>query len=965
MSESARLPFAMRLFGSLHVSCEGQSLRPLRSQKGKWLLALLTLRHGREIQRTWLADQLWPDSSQPLASLNMSLSDLCRALGGEAVRIIRTPRTLCLDLTGADVDVIAFDAAIQQATPPALLQAVNLYTAPLLQDCMETWVLQEREARKNAYASALETLAAGAMADGDRAEAIRFLRKAVAIEAAQEKLHRWLMEILTEAGDYTGALQVYRDLQMRLQTEFRRAPEEATTALHQHIRQMAHRRAGTPICAPSGVAPPSPSNLPHPLTPLLGRNQDLNEIVARIPGTRLVTLTGTGGVGKTRLATAAALEIAAHFAHGAHLVKLDALTDPDLIPQHTARTLGVEGQPGHNWTETLMEFLRGRQLLLLLDNCEHLIGAAADFARQLLTAASGLHILATSRERLGLMGEAVWIVPPLAIPQGAIPTDIQQYLDYPAIHLFYDRAVAVRADFALSPHNAVAISHICRHLDGLPLAIELAAALTTTLSVHDIAAHLNDRFRLLQSGDRTAPQRHQALKTTLNWSYDQLTAPEQTLLCRLSVFAGGWTLAAADALSPTQSSQKGAVIGLLSRLVSKSLVLAKEEPAGMRYDMLETIREYGRELLSADLPQWRQSRQKHGDYYLALAETAAPELLGPDQAAWLETLERESDNLRAALSWATEAGATPEPALRLGIALLRFWYARGYYDEGQDWLQRILQMPGHQPPELRLKTVHNSGNLHYAQYQHAAARSCFEEALKIARETGDRRATAAALASLANVDVREKLFASARIRFEEGHQLFEALGDRHATATVLSSLAMVACQGEKDYAAARELHQRGLALYRELGSLYYIAQECINLAYTLTLSEDTESAYTYLNEGLALSRTLKNPHLFAHCLTNYSGLAIIEGRWERAAVLIGADFALRAKIDACLPEDAMAEYRRDEQRLRAELGDAAFEAYLKQGGNLTEEEVQAIALAYTDQLARHSVPSDRNEAGKR
>jgi predicted ATPase/DNA-binding SARP family transcriptional activator len=945
MPGDAQIPFVMRLFGSFHVMCEGKPLRPLRSQKVRWLLALLALRQGREVQRTWLADMLWRETDNPLSNLNTSLYDLRKALGTSAIRLVATPRTLCLNLSGADVDVIAFDADIRQATPAALQQAVSLYTGPLLEDCPEPWVVQEREQRATAYAAALETLATYALTDGNRTDAIEYLRKAVVIELVREKPHHQLMELLAETGDYVGAMNVYTDFARQLHEEAGRVPEEATVALYQHIRQRAHRRATATRQVAAAPVAPSPSNIPYPLTPLLGRDQDLQAILARLSSMRLVTLTGTGGVGKTRLATEAALEIAATFAHGAHMVRLDSLSDPALIPQHVATVLGVEGQTRRNWTETLVEFLRGRQLLLVLDNCEHLIEAAADFARQLLLSCSGLRLLATSRERLGLTGEAVCNVPPLSVPTGELPADLWQCLDYSAIRLFCDRAVAVRSDFSLSEHNAAAIGSICRHLDGLPLAIELAAALLDTLTVQQIEEHLTDRFRLLQRGDRTVPKRHQALKATLDWSYDQLTASEQTLLARLSVFAGGWTLSAAEALYSTQAMDRLDMISLLSRLVSKSLIMAKADGAVMRYGMLETIREYGLELLAANPALLSQMREFHAEYYTMVAETAAPELSGPNQTTWLAQLEQEIDNLRAALSWAIGTGHTAEMALRLGGALWRFWFVRGYLEEGQSWLQRILQLPGEQPTALRIKAAHGLGNLYYGQFQNENARSCFNEALMLARTLQNRRVEASEIGSLANIEVREQNYAEARRLFTECLELFEAMEDKFGTALSLSNLAMVACQGEKDYVTARDLHLRGLALFRELGSHYNIALECINLAYTLIQSNDTANAYACLNESLNLSLTLQNPAIMAHCLTNYSGLAMVERRWERAAVLIGADFALRERIKYPLPDSALIEYQQDELKLRNELGDTAYETYLQYGRSMTEEEIRAYAVA--------------------
>jgi predicted ATPase/DNA-binding SARP family transcriptional activator len=624
MSENAAQPLTIRLFGAFHVLCAGRPLPPLRSQKGKWLLALLVLQRGREIQRGWLADVLWPDSDRAQSSLNTSLFDLRQALGGASTRLVAGRRTLRLDLAGADVDVVTFDAAMTGGDLAALREAVSLYTGPLLTGCSESWVAQHREHYANVMITALETLATQALADGDRETGIDCLRRAATVEFVREKTYLWLMQVLAESSDYTGAMQVYLDLRQRLQSELSRAPEEATTALYLHIRQMAHRRATTSPPTPNALqetADSPPSHIPQPLTALIGREQELQLVIARILSVRLLTLTGTGGVGKTRLAMEAAQQLAADFAHGAHLVALDAITDPTLLAQQTARILGVEASSGQTWHEALLDFLRPRQLLIVLDNCEHLIDACANLSRALLGVCPGLRILATSRERIGLTGESLWLVPPLPLPDSVEPftlqphrnsylnpqtpstehptpntkhrtsehlntrtpvppLTLQQCLDNPAIRLFCERAVSSRATFALSLTNVAAVIEICRRLDGLPLAIELAAALLESLSVHDITARLDDRFQLLENGDRTAPIRHQALEATLNWSYDRLTPAKQALLCRLCVFAGGWTLSAAEALCPLPPDHRSSALTLLSHLVSKSLVFVMGETTG-------------------------------------------------------------------------------------------------------------------------------------------------------------------------------------------------------------------------------------------------------------------------------------------------------------------------------------------------------------------------------------------------
>jgi non-specific serine/threonine protein kinase len=684
--------------------------------------------------------------------------------------------------------------------------------------------------------------------------------------------------------------------------------------------------------------------VPRPLTALLGRDQELHTLIARIPTTRLITLTGPGGVGKTRLATEAAIEVGAVLAHGSHLVTIEALLDSGLIPQHIAKVLGIDLQTGLDWTETLVNHLCERQLLLVIDNCEHLLAACADLARKLLSCCPGLHLLATSRERLGLTGEVVRQIPPLAIPTHAALTDPEQCIEYSAIRLFCERAAAVRQDFQLSASNISEVVSICCHLDGLPLAIELAAALADTLSLHEIEANLEHRFQLLKGGDRTGQPRHQALKTALEWSYSRLTASEQALLCHLAVFSAGWTVAAAEAVFPEPPDKKREVRTLLSRLVSKSLVLASTGVAETRFNMLETIRIYGRDLLSQQ-PEWRSARQAHAEYYTVLAEQAAAELLGPAQVNWLERLEQEHANLRTALLWTTQETIDPQLAFRLGSALWRFWYIRGYNDEGQSWLKKVLQLPGEHPKPLRLVVLRGLGNLYYAREDTREARPCFEECLVLARLLGDERAQASALASLGNLATTgEQNYREARRLFLEAMSLFAALEDRRGLALTYSNLARLCCLSENDYEGARELHLKGLALFRQLGSLLEIAHECNNLAHTLLQLGESESARDFLHESLTLTLKLESGPMLAHCLTNCRSLAMLEGRMERAAVLIGVEMALRNRIGFPLPASALTDHRIAERTVRLSLGDSLFALRQSQGSVMSESELCAFIL---------------------
>jgi len=468
-----------------------------------------------------------------------------------------------------------------------------------------------------------------------------------------------------------------------------------------------------------GAAVPG-HNLPARLTSFVGRQTEIADVQTQVRASRLVTLVGAPGVGKTRLALQSALGMVEAFADGVWLVELASLDDPDLVPYAVAEVLDVREQPGHRLTATLTDFLRGRRLLLVLDNCEHLIGAVAALAETLLRACTSLHVLATSREPLAIEGEVIRRVPSLSVPRvsgdgtasgrAAVSPTVSES---EAVRLFVERARAASPTFALTARNAALVGQICARLDGIPLAIELAAARVRALSVEQIAARLDDRFRLLTGGSRTALSRQQTLRGALDWSYDLLAEPEQILLRRLSVFAGGFSLDAAedagswvvapghasiDASSPrTQNLEPNTLVGL----VDKSLVQVDEggdDGGEQRYRLLETFRQYGLEKL-AEHGELAAVRDRHRDYFLALAEGIAPALHERPDRALLDRLEREHDNLRAALAWCLDApydgrdggmvdGGDQDLAgvalgVRLAAALYRFWWLRGYPSDGR------------------------------------------------------------------------------------------------------------------------------------------------------------------------------------------------------------------------------------------------------------------------------------------
>jgi predicted ATPase/DNA-binding CsgD family transcriptional regulator len=715
-------------------------------------------------------------------------------------------------------------------------------------------------------------------------------------------------------------------------------------------------------------------NLPAETSSFVGRERELSEVRELLAETRLLTLTGPGGCGKTRLALRVAREAAGEFGNGVWWVDLASLSDPDLIAQAVARLTGVREVPGLSLLRLLIEHLESGEALLVLDNCEHVIEACAALVDALLEGCPGLKVLTTSRESLRLYGEASWLVPSLSVPEKDARS-FEILAGNEAVRLFAERARAVSPGFALTDANASAVARICQRLDGMPLAIELAAASLRVLSPHQVLRRLDDRFLLLTGGGRTAPPRNRTLRTTVDWSYDLLSEGERALFRRLSVFVGGFTLEAAEEVCSGAGVERRAVLGLLSGLVQKSLLVVVPGGAGSdnRYRMLETIRAYALEKLEAS-GEGATLRSRHADFFLELAEEAEPELLGPEQAKWLERLEREHDNSWATLLWLGERGEV-ERALRLGSSLR--WF-RGYFAERRSRLSALLEMPGAQARTAeRAKALHVLGVLtcRHAEYaddagKYAEARRYQEEALSIYRELGDKRGTAAALNELSRAmgmatgDV--STWKSVRPLLEEALSIYRELGDAaHGLAHSLLYTGIVE-QILGNAAAAHAFFEESLELFRELGDEMYVGTSIWFLARAQIDEGDHAAARAHLKEVL---ETLQPPRyrssryrwlnrwFFPRVLEGVAQLAAAEGKAAQALRLAGAAAALRAAIGA---GEAPPFRTYVEQRLKRAwraLGEKSGAKAFEEGRALTPEEAlsearQALGHAAEETPAR-------------
>jgi non-specific serine/threonine protein kinase len=690
-----------------------------------------------------------------------------------------------------------------------------------------------------------------------------------------------------------------------------------------------------------------PTNLPQPLTSFIGREQEIAAIRRLLGSARLLTLTGTGGSGKTRLAQQVAAAVADDFRDGVLFVPLAALRDAALVIPTIAGALGLTEAGGRPLVESLQQHLRDRQLLLVLDNFEQ-VSEAAPAVVGLLEACPELRALITSRAALHVYGEQEFAVPPLALPSdsgaaGALP-------DSEAVRLFVARARENSPDFQLTAENAAAVVEICRRLDGLPLAIELAAARLKILSPATILARLAGSagaptLRLLTGGARNLPARQQTLREAIAWSYDLLDPAEQTLFRRLAVFAGGCTLEAAETVAGDASAGPALLIldGVAS-LIDKSLLLRTGRPnSEPRFSMLATIREYGLERLE-ESGEAIGVRDRHAAYYQALATSTEPALRGRQQVDWLAQLEAEHDNLRAALGWTLERQDIPA-ALRMAGALGWFWNLRGYFSEGRAWLERVMAVvPPGERTQARALVLNWAGVLAFRQGDIVRAAALLDESAGIFRDVGDSGGLAYALVVLGLVVLYQGDPARARQLLEESVARFRADDNTWGVALALRNLGEVATT-EGDLATRRALLEESVRLVREVGDNWGLALALNNAGDVVRGQGDAGQAAHLFAESLALFRELGDKQGIAWCLAQMAGAAAAAGQAERAARIFGAVAALLESIAARLDPVDRAEYAHSVAAVRAQLSEPAFAAAWAEGAALSLDAILAYAAA--------------------
>ncbi len=896
---------AIHLLGAFFVSVDQHTLSEAqwRSRRASGLVKLLALTPGHRLHREQLIDALWP-ASTPEAGYNNFHHTLFTAR-----RVLDKALPGCLVLEegflsltkdeaqAVSVDAEDFEAAARRAkespSPEAFQTALALYTGDLLpDDRYEAWTMQPREALRQTYLRLLLGLAKLQETYGDYQDGIATLLRLLAVDHSHEEGHRELMAIYALSGNRQQALRQYQTLREVLRTELEVEPSPATLQLYETIQSgQISTSTATPPAPGADAGLPKPErwprhNLPNRLSTFIGREKEIDQVLGLLRGTRLLTVTGAGGVGKTSLALQAVGYLLETYPEGIWLVELAPLANPELVPQTCAHVLELNKPPDTPYLTALIQYLQKKHLLLILDNCEHLVAACADLTAELLKNCPRLTILATSREVLNLSGECAYRVPSLSVPDPHLAASLDAVGSAESVRLFVARATQISPAFSLTRENAPAIATICRRLDGIPLAIELAAGRSRLLAVDQIAARLDQAFNLLTGGTREALPRQQTLKATIEWSYQLLTPKEQVLLQRLSVFAGGWTLEAAEAICPkepdlldkTESHEKptGAsseelrrseIVDLLGLLLDKSLVQTIPSSDGLnRYCMLETIRQFAFDRL-LEAGGIERLRDRHLAYFAELTGEAEPHLRGKGMVEWMDRLEEELDNLGAAMQWSLTGRI--DLGLKIAADLHWFWWIRNFTAEGREWIKKLLSKEkvdaeiladnkteyNHNLQKARALITYTTIHFYSYIFPYDERIGLCEESVAILRKLGPtvRRELAVSLFWL--LAARGSLPKPSPER-EEMLEIFQQEGMRFQYSEYLRHVAGQILHSE--WGQGKKCIEESLAISREIDDLEGIATGFGNLAYIFNCEGDYQKAEILAREFIEVSHREKN-----------------------------------------------------------------------------------------------------------
>jgi predicted ATPase/DNA-binding SARP family transcriptional activator len=910
-SDERGTPVELRVLGPLEVAVEGAVL-PIGGARQRALLASLALSANRVVSRERLIDALWGEEPPETASnaLQVAVHGLRKVLGAE--RIERRGDGYVLHLRSGELDLGRFEELVARASGEApetaaetLAAALALWRGPPLGDVGAAPFATGEAARLEELRLAALEASLDARLESGASGLVPELERLKEEHPYRERFRRQLMLALYREGRQADALDEYRGARSALlELGIDPSPElqELERAILRHDEALLARRVGREV------------RLPVPPAPIVGRELELAAITSLLaqPDVRLLTLTGPGGTGKTRLALEAAWQLAEELEETV-FVDLAPIADHRLVVASIAGALGAE--PTLDAAEARVH---GRRVLLLLDNFEH-VEQAAPAIGELLSSTPLLRALVTSRGRLHLAGEHEYPVPPLPVPEPGLEADLDAFERSQAVQLFLARARASRPGYEVTGENAPAVGAICRALEGLPLALELAAARLRMLSTEDLLGRLTRRLEALTGGPRDAPVRQRTLRATIDWSFELLSPEEQEVFRRLAVFRGGFDLAAAGEVAGSKAET-------LEALVERSLLLLDAEAA--RFGLLETVREYALERLESS-GELEAVARRHAEHYLRMAEEAGPVLLTAEGGPWLARLDREHDNLRAALAAARDLGLHDLHLLVCG-ELWRFWYLRAYFAEGRRWLESALEDGEARPPTLRAAALKSLGILANEHGDAAEALRRADEALGLYRELGDERGVLSSLTVLGNAAMKAGEIDRARTSFEESGAIARNLDRPEDVAVSLSNLASIALKAE-DFEGAEELLGESLAIMREAGREDAVAVALLNLGYARVRRGRPGEAVPVVEEGIAICSRLGFRATLLSLLVVLAAAAAELDAPQAAARLLGAAHATsRSEAEPLTPNDPDL-LERTTEATRACLGDEAFAAAFEAG----------------------------------
>ncbi len=874
-------PLTMRIYllGPLRIELAGQAIR-LPRRKVESLLAYLLL-HPEPHSRDQLATLFWGDSADAQArqSLRTALATLRKTID-PALLITEQDQVQINPAFPRWVDLqtlLALEGELAQATGEWLLSQLELWQGELLIGHYDEWLTLAREVYHARLLNLALQIVQTLRARSDYERAIAVAQQILTFDPTHEAAHQHLIFCYVAAGDRDAALRQYELCERILLEELDVPPLAETTALYEWIRQ----QAGPAVSTAARI-----TNLPIPLTSFVGRTHEtaaVKQLLTAPRGkTRALTLIGAGGSGKTRLAIQAATDLIDSFAHGVWWVELAALVEGGAVMRAIANSVGVRESAGQSLEQSVLNFLLDKQILLVLDNCEHLIEACAAVGARLLSQCPQVQILATSREPLNIAGETLWLVPTFATPDPQTIAQTDSFLRFESLQLFAERATSVQAGFTLTADNAQTVAEICQRLDGIPLAIELAAARIKVLSAEQIADHIkSDRFALLTQGQRTASPRQQTLLATIDWSYNLLSEGEREFFRQVAVFQGGFGLEALQHVICLEADghSYGQPLDLLTQLVDKSLIIVETHGGQNRYRLLETLREYALEQF-VSVVTLQAVQQRHAAYFLHLAEQADTELGGPHQQSWLFQIDAEYPNLRNALAFANHS-ADRELSMRFSFALWKYWDTRGYFSEARRWLANALAQRGEAAPKIQANALTAAGFFAIRQDDYGQARLFLEESVSILLRINEPLALADTLLHLSDVDMRTGHYAAAHERMVQSLAGYRSLNRPGGVARALGHLGNWAWdQGQQQ--AAHDYYLESLQIFRQLGNQVSIATGLFNLGNVLRIMGDFAAAKLHYEECIAIARATNNPGLLGVTLRNLGIIAYHQQAYDAA-----------------------------------------------------------------------------------